>query len=111
MNFALFENIRGKIYSYGSICQMGQRKFHIQVEKIEAIDILPVVCLATGNSSDDCNVSASIENEVQDKIRRLRAPRDKSVRSVLVYEGDLAPEVVENGYFDYIVPVELLLGR
>ncbi|MBQ7178085.1 MAG: ATP-binding protein [Victivallales bacterium] len=57
------------------------------------------------------HISASIENEVQDKIRRLRAPRDKSVRSVLVYEGDLAPEVVENGYFDYIVPVERLLGR
>ena len=57
------------------------------------------------------HISASIENEVHDKIRRLRAPRDKSVRSVLVYEGELAPEVVENGYFDYIVPVERLLGR
>ena len=51
------------------------------------------------------HISSAIENEVQDKIHRLRTPRDKSVCSVLLYKGDLAPEVVENGYFNYIVLV------
>ena len=57
------------------------------------------------------HLTASIETEMQEKIDRLRVPRGKSVRSVLVYEGELAPEVVENGYFDYLVPVETLFGR
>ena len=52
------------------------------------------------------HISAAIEDEVQEKVRRLRVPRGTSVRTVLVYDGVVAPEVEENGYFDYLVPVE-----
>ena len=51
-------------------------------------------------------ISSAIEDEVQEKVRRLRVPRGTSVRTVLVYDGTIAPEVEENGYFDYLVPVE-----
>ncbi len=54
------------------------------------------------------HISAAIEDEVQEKVRRLRVPRGTSVRTVLVYDGVVAPEVEENGYFDYLVPVESL---
>ncbi|MBQ6340500.1 MAG: AAA family ATPase [Kiritimatiellae bacterium] len=53
-------------------------------------------------------LSTAIEDEVQEKVRRLRVPRDTSVRTVLVYDGIIAPEVEENGYFDYLVPAESL---
>lgn len=53
-------------------------------------------------------ITASIEDEVREKVRRLRAPRRFSVRTALVYEGELAPEVAERGYFDALVPVETL---
>ena len=53
-------------------------------------------------------IDASVEAEVQGKVERLRAPRGVSVRTVLVYDGELSPEVEENGYFDCLVPVERL---
>ena len=53
-------------------------------------------------------ISAAVENEVQEKVERLRVPRGVSVRTVLVYDGVLAPEVEENGYFDYLVSIERL---
>ncbi len=42
------------------------------------------------------------------KVAKLRLPKGISVRTVLVYDGNLAPEVEENGYFDYLVPVSQL---
>jgi len=56
-------------------------------------------------------ITASVEQEVQDKIQKLHAPRTKSVRSVLVYDGDIAPEIVEEDYFDYLIPVERLFEQ
>ena len=56
------------------------------------------------------SISASVEDEVREKIKRLRVPRGLSVRTALVYAGELAPEVAERGYFDALVPVERLLG-
>ena len=53
-------------------------------------------------------MTSLIEDEVQEKVRRLRVTRGTSVRTVLVYDGVVAPEVEENGYFDYLVPVESL---
>ena len=55
------------------------------------------------------SIPASVEDEVREKVRRLRAPRGLSVRTALVYAGELAPEVAERGYFDALVPVESLL--
>ena len=56
-------------------------------------------------------ISAEIEDEMQAKVAKLGVSRNVSVRTVLVYEGSVAPEVEENGYFDFLVPVERLLSR
>ena len=50
-----------------------------------------------------------IEEEVQQKLERLKLPRNQSVKLVLVYNGELDPTVEADGYFDYIIPVEQLL--
>lgn len=55
-------------------------------------------------------IDASIERELADKIDRLGIGSDKSVRTVLVYDGVLAPEVEENGFIDYLVPFAKLCG-
>ena len=54
-------------------------------------------------------IPASVENDVREKVRRLALPRSRSVRTALVYEGRLAPEIAENAYFDFLVPAERLL--
>ena len=56
-------------------------------------------------------ITSSIELEIQEKIQKMRIPRGKSVRTVLVYDGDIASEVVEDDYFDYLIPVERLFGK
>lgn len=47
---------------------------------------------------------------VQEKCRRVPHGRDVALRTALVYEGDLAPSVEAEGYFDAIVPFHRLLG-
>jgi len=53
----------------------------------------------------------SVEDEVQQKIERLKLPRNRSVKTVLVYEGNLDPAVEEDGFFDYLVPADQLLRQ
>ena len=55
-------------------------------------------------------IGESIETEVAGKVAKLRHPRGISVRTALVYEGELAPVVRGNGYFDAIISVADLLG-
>ena len=55
------------------------------------------------------HIGESIEAEVAEKVARLRHRRGLSVRTALVYEGELAPVVRGNGYFDAIVSVASLL--
>lgn len=54
-------------------------------------------------------IGKAIEEEVQQKLERLKLPRNQSVKLVLVYNGELDPTVEADGYFDYIIPVEQLL--
>ncbi len=56
-------------------------------------------------------IGVSVEEEVQRKIDRLSIPKTKSVKTVLVYDGDLDPALEEDGFFDYLVPAEKLLRR
>lgn len=56
-------------------------------------------------------ISSDVEAEMQEKVMRLDVPRNVSIRTVLVYEGRVAPEVEENGYFDFLVPIERMLWR
>lgn len=54
-------------------------------------------------------IGEEIESEVQDKVERLTLPQSKSIRTVLVYDGELDPQVEENGYFDYLIPITKML--
>lgn len=56
-------------------------------------------------------ITSAIEDEMQEKLNRLKLPRDRSVKLVLVYAGELDLSVEEDGFFDYLVPAELLLGQ
>ena len=57
------------------------------------------------------SIGRSIEDEMQQKIDRLKLPRGRSVKTALVYEGELDPAVEEDGFFDYVVPADRLLRR
>ena len=56
-------------------------------------------------------VPASFEDEMRRKVAALRIPRDISVRTALVHDGDVDPELAENRYIDFLVPVERLFGE
>ena len=49
-------------------------------------------------------IGSGIEQEIDAKIAALDLPRDISVRTALVYDGRLSPEVEGDGYFDVLVP-------
>ncbi len=55
------------------------------------------------------HLTGSVIAEVQEKARRLKLPKTISLRTVLVYAGELAGEIPESDYFDALVPVEDLL--
>ena len=54
-------------------------------------------------------IKHGIIDEVAEKVRRLRFDPRLSVRTALVYEGELAQSVPADRYFDFIVPAEKLL--
>ena len=56
------------------------------------------------------HIGESIEAEVVRKVSKLRHPRGTSIRTALVYEGELAPVVRGNGYFDAIISAADLLS-
>ena len=50
--------------------------------------------------------------DVQEKVKALVHSSDLSVRTALVYDGELAPSVPADRYFDFIIPAaNLLLSR
>ena len=56
-------------------------------------------------------IPAGIIEEVKSKIDRLPLRRGLSVRTALVYDGELAPSVIRRGWFDFLVPADTLLGQ
>ena len=54
-------------------------------------------------------IGREVEDEVEQKIRALALGKDVSVRTALVYAGELSKSVEADGYFDYLVPVESLM--
>ena len=56
------------------------------------------------------HIGESIEAEVAGKVAKLRHPRGMSIRTALVYEGELAQVVRGNGYFDAIISAADLLS-
>ena len=55
-------------------------------------------------------IGREVIEEVERKLKKLSMPRGKSARTALVYDGDLAPIVEADGYFDAIIPFRELLG-
>ena len=53
-------------------------------------------------------IGVEVEDAVREKIRRIKLPRDISVRTALVYDGELEPTIEEDNYFDYLIPAERL---
>ena len=45
---------------------------------------------------------------MRNKVAALKLPRGIAVRTALVHDGDVAPELTENRFIDFIVPVERL---
>ena len=49
-------------------------------------------------------------DEVKDKVAKLPLRSGMSVRTALVYAGDLSPAVEESDYFDFVVPIQRMFG-
>ena len=56
-------------------------------------------------------IPVAVEQVVQRKIDRLPLKKGMSVRTVLVYDGELAPELEEDGFFDHLVSMDELLRQ
>ena len=55
-------------------------------------------------------IRGDVVDEVREKVSRLPLRRGMTVRTVLVYAGELSQSVRENDYFDFIVPAPRLFG-
>ena len=55
-------------------------------------------------------IGREVIGEMEEKVRLLPKRPGVSVRTALVYEGNLAPIVEADGYFDAIIPFRRLLG-
>ncbi|MBP5321786.1 MAG: ATP-binding protein [Kiritimatiellae bacterium] len=56
------------------------------------------------------HIGREIEQEMSDKVAAFPKKRGVSVRTALVYDGELAEAVARDGVFDVIVPFARLLG-
>jgi AAA+ ATPase superfamily predicted ATPase len=54
-------------------------------------------------------IAPSVIDEVREKIIRLRVENGMSIRTVLVYEGQIDPRVESESYFDFLIPFARLL--
>ncbi len=56
-------------------------------------------------------IEASVVDEVREKVNRLKLPKGQSVRTGLIYAGQLPAEIDGRDDFDFLVPAEDLLRR
>lgn len=56
-------------------------------------------------------IGREVEVEMEQKLKRLKVRKGLSVRPVLVYDGELDPQLAGSGYFAAIVDASRLLGR
>lgn len=55
-------------------------------------------------------IDKDIIGEVDRKVQKIARPNGVSIRTALVYEGELNAFVETNGYFDALIPIETLMG-
>jgi uncharacterized protein len=56
-------------------------------------------------------ISAGVVEEVEEKVRRLKLPKGRSVRTGLIYCGELDAGIDGQDDFDFLVPAAALLTR
>lgn len=54
-------------------------------------------------------IGMGVVEEVQQKVSGISPVAGKSIRTVLVYEGELTTGVGNEGYFDFIIPFGMLM--
>ncbi|MFZ4471044.1 MAG: hypothetical protein ACOYOZ_17400, partial [Pirellula sp.] len=53
-------------------------------------------------------ISTSVIQEVDRKIGAIKLPKNQSIRTVLIYDGQLAPSIEEDQAFDFLIPASEL---
>jgi AAA+ ATPase superfamily predicted ATPase len=57
-----------------------------------------------------CQINKSVIQEVDRKIVALKLPKNQSIRTVLIYDGQLAPSIEEDQAFDFHIPASELIA-
>ena len=55
-------------------------------------------------------INSSVIQEVDRKIAALKLPKNQSIRTVLIYDGQLAPSIEEDQAFDFLIPASELFA-
>ena len=56
------------------------------------------------------HIGHEVVAEMAEMCSRIARPNDVSLKTALVYEGELAPSVEADGFFDAVIPASRLLG-
>ena len=86
----------------GKKCADGSREQGLQVDLL--VQTRRSVCIVEVKRKNE--IDESVEREVAEKLRRLSVPDGVSKRTALVYEGNLAPVVRGNGFFDALISAD-----
>jgi len=57
------------------------------------------------------SIGPGVIDDVKEKLRRLPSGQERSVRTALVYHGQLDDRVEAEGFFDFVIPFSCLLTR
>ena len=57
------------------------------------------------------SIGEKVVKDCEEKLSRLKVKKTRTVRPVLVYDGELSKRVPADAFFSFIVPVEKLMGR
>lgn len=55
-------------------------------------------------------IDKEVIQEVDRKVRKIARPDGVSIRTALVYDGELSAFVETNGYFDALIPLKSVIG-
>lgn len=99
------------ILSAAPYMKRGKKRADGSLEQGLQIDLLVLtrrsVCVVEVKRKKE--IDETVEKEVSVKLRRLSVPDGVSKRAALVYEGNLAPVVRGNGFFDVLISADDLL--
>ena len=56
------------------------------------------------------HIGREVVSEMVEKCSRISRPAGVSLKTALVYDGELSPSVEADGFFDAVVPARVLLG-